>query len=73
MKDPNEEITLLIDVKTKKPGCVILQAIAGLAHNNRFLQETFTNWETNITDDMRKITGTRAQWEKLADKTNNER
>jgi len=68
---PDDEITLLIDVKTKKPGCVILQAIAGLSHNNLFLQSTFTIWATSITPDMKRVTGTRAQWEKLAEKENN--
>mgnify|MGYP001608598208 CR=1 FL=1 len=66
MKDPNEKITLLFDTKQKKPGCMILQAIAGCDQFNQFLQMTFTDYETSITPDMKRITGTREQWEKLA-------
>ncbi len=68
MKDPNEKITLLFDTKQKKPGCMILQAIAGCAQFNHFLQMTFTDMETSITPDMKRITGTRAQWESLAER-----
>ena len=63
----DQQITLLVDVKTKRVGCVILQSMAGLGHNNHFLQMHFDNWETSITPDMKKITGTKDQWIRFAE------
>lgn len=66
MAKDQELITLLVDTKTKKVGCVILQACVGLAQHNQFLQMHFDNWETSFTPDMKKITGTKDQWLRFA-------
>ncbi len=68
-KDPNDEFTLLVDVKTKKVGCVILQSAFGVNYD-RELIHLFDDWETNITPDLAKVKGTRAQWESLAERSN---
>jgi hypothetical protein len=67
---PDEEIVLVFDTKLKRPGCVLLQAIGGCGHNNHFMEMLFDNWLTAPTPDMRRIRGTRAQWEKLAAQLN---
>lgn len=66
----DEQITLLFDMKLRKPACVLLQAAAGCAANNSFLSMTFESkdWLVFPTPDMARITGTRAQWEGLAAK-----
>lgn len=62
--NPTDQITLMVDVKTRKVGCVIIQAIHGLSPDKTLLG--LFDWEVNHTPDMRPVTGTREQWEKLA-------
>lgn len=63
-----DQIVLLFDPKLRRPGCVILQAMAGCGHNNGFMEMNFDNWLTSPTPDMKRISGTRQQWEGLAAK-----
>ncbi len=53
---------VLVDVKLRRPGCVLLQAIAGgecgLVHE--FPNES---WLVGWTDDMRLVWGTDEEWE----------
>lgn len=75
-KDTNEGATapiddgidLVFDVKLRRPACVLLQAAFGCGHNNGFLQSTFEarEWLDQPTQDMRRIRGTREQWQQLA-------
>ena len=64
-------IKLLFDNKLKKPGCVILQVMAGCAHNNTFMQMTFTDWLVNPTPDMKIYEATEDQWREIARKAKN--
>jgi Iap family predicted aminopeptidase len=68
------KIKLLVDVKSRRPGCVLLQAVAG--GDNHFVSATFDtrHWLLSPTENMGMVTGTVAQWRKLAkelDKTHN--
>lgn len=67
------DIVLLFDIKLRRPACVLLQAMAGCGHNN-FLQMNFDSrdWLTAPTPDMRKVRGTREQWQRLAAKAAND-
>lgn len=62
------KIKLLVDTKTRKVGCVLLQAVAGCGENNHFLSMTFdtTHWVLSPTPNMGVVEGTVAQWKKLA-------
>jgi len=53
---------MMVDVKTRKVGCVIIQSAFGCSAANGFLQMHFDNWETSPTPDMRRVTGTKEQW-----------
>lgn len=64
----DDKIVLLFDTKLRKPGCVLLQAAAGCGQNNTFLQMTFEHWLLAPTPDMKRIAGTKAQWQKIAKK-----
>lgn len=41
MKDEDELIQLVFDPVLMRPGCVLLQAAGGCAHNNQFMSMTF--------------------------------
>lgn len=61
-----ETIVLLVDMKTKRPGCVLLQAACG--GDTYKLQQFFDarHWVLAPTKDMQLIRGTPEQWKKLA-------
>lgn len=63
----SERITLLYDTRLKRPACVLLQAIAG--GDSEALLELFDSgdWLVSPTPDMRRVTGTRAEWERAAE------
>lgn len=69
----SEKIVLLYDTKLNRPGCVILQAMAGCARNNEFLQLYFDDWLTSPTPDMKLMRGTREQWIALATRSRSSR
>lgn len=62
-----KDITLLYDTVLRRPGCVLLQAVAG--GDGEAFREFFggaDNWLVSPTPDMKMITGTREQWRKEA-------
>jgi len=61
-------ITLAVDTVSKRPACVLLQAVFGLGENNFFLQQTFDpkHWLVAPTQDMAPVAGTPDQWRRLA-------
>lgn len=61
----NENITLIYDLKQRKVGCVLIQALADCDSSNTHIFET-SQWAVAPTADMRRITGTREEWERLA-------
>ena len=63
-----ETVTMVFDVKQKRPACVLLQAAFGCGESNGFLQMNFDSrdWLVVPTQDMRKIPGTKEQWKTLA-------
>lgn len=67
----DDGIDLVFDIKLRRPACVLLQAIHGCGHNNGFMQMHFDDWLVAPTPDMRKIRGTREQWQQLAAKSSN--
>lgn len=62
---PTDEITLVVDVKNRRPGCVLLQSAYGCGRFNGFLSRTFDteDWLLAPSKDFRRVTGTRQQWE----------
>ena len=68
MNNPNDKFTLLVDVKTRKVACVNLHAVFGVRYDSRIL--SMFNWQVELTDSLRKVTGTREQWEKFAEEQN---
>jgi len=59
-------IRLVYDTKLRRPGCVLLQAAAGCDWT--MLDELGfqpREWLTAPTPDMRRLTGTREEWEEL--------
>jgi hypothetical protein len=67
--DENTKLKLLVDTETRRPGCVLLQAVAGCGENNSFLSMTFDtrHWLLAPTPKMAKVEGTVKQWRKLAE------
>lgn len=70
-KDPKEQITLLFDTKLMRPACVLLQAAAGISGSGSYrgpIYEFFDadDWLVNPTPDMKRMTGTREQWQKVS-------
>jgi hypothetical protein len=61
---PNENLTILFDVKLNRPGCVLLQAATTNSRSSGFVSTQFNaeTWLVAPTKDMRLITGTREQW-----------
>ena len=57
---------LLVDVATKRPGCVLLQAACG--GDNHLVSALFApaDWVLSPTDKMAMVEGTRDQWERHA-------
>lgn len=62
------KISLIYDLKLRRPACVLLQALYGCGDSNGFLQSTFDakEWLTAPTEDMQRICGTKEEWERLA-------
>ncbi len=53
-------------MKSRRPGCVLIQAAMG--GNSHFVSETFDtrHWLLAPTDNMGMVEGTVAQWKKLS-------
>jgi hypothetical protein len=63
----SEQIALVVDVKLRRPACVLLQACMG--GDNHFVSGTFQakHWLIAPTPDMHLVKGTREQWKKFSD------
>ena len=61
-------IKLAVDMNTQRPGCVLIQAVAG--GDSHFVSEMFDTefWVLAPSDNMAVIAGTREQWEGHANK-----
>ena len=58
---------LVVDVATRRPGCVLLQA--GYGGDNHLVSAVFdpADWIVAPTDNMAMVEGTREQWERHAE------
>lgn len=61
------DIVLVFDTELRRPACVLLQAVYGCGQNNGLLQRLFNGrtWLVAPTKGMRRIAGTREQWERM--------
>ena len=70
----NDEITLLFDIEQKRPGCAILQALAGCSSQDLWdVGFDSKDWILSPTPSMRKITGTKEEWGEMARRLQKER
>lgn len=64
------EYTLLIDLKSRKVGCPILQACAGVDYQSLELDYRLLfppeTWFLTPTPDARLVSGTKEQWQHLS-------
>ena len=58
-------VTLLLDLKTKRPGCALLQAVFGGDYSALGQYFNARYWLTTPTKDMQLISGTPKEWERL--------
>src|SRR5690348_5079214 len=68
MSEMDDKITLLIDPKTKRVGCVLLQAAYGFGDGNWMVQQFDTKaWIVGEgMEALRPYTGTREEWKRVA-------
>ena len=62
----SDQITLLFDVKQRRLACVLLQSIAGCDYQHAHLFNS-RDWLTEPTPDMQRVTGTKAEWQRVVD------
>lgn len=63
----NDKLALVVDVKQRRPACVLLQAAFGAFDYHRLMSQFDpASWLVFPTDDMRLIEGSIAQWEHFA-------
>lgn len=68
-----EEITLLFDVKQKRPGCALLQALAGCnSHDLWNVGFDTDDWLLAPTPDMCRIRGTKEEWKRFTEQAHKE-
>lgn len=67
-----EVYVLAVDLESKRPGCVLIQAAYGCTRDetNHLLHMVFSteDWLLAPTNSMARVPGTMAQWQSLADK-----
>lgn len=63
MLDPNRTYKFVIDRKTKKCACVLLQAVLGGDREPCFV---FKDWEVNMSPDFVGVSGTGKEIEEFA-------
>jgi len=63
------QYVMVVDMESKRPGCVLLQAAYGCGEANSFLQSVFDtrHWLLAPAPKMAKIKGSESQWKALAD------
>lgn len=73
MRNPDETFDLVVDVATKRPGCVLLQA--GYGCNSSLVSELFDtdDWVLAPTAEMAVVNGTYEQWKGHAAKLRSKR
>lgn len=59
---------LLIDVKQRRPGCVLLQAMARGDQSTLHKYFDPNDWLLAPTDEMRVVSGTEEEWAKFSDR-----
>ncbi len=61
----SDTFTLIVDVKQRRPGCALIQAVGG---DTMLLKQLFDaeSWLVAPTPDMYSVTGTLEQWEDFA-------
>jgi hypothetical protein len=64
----DETFELVVDLETKRPGCVLLQAAYGCGGNNFLLHHVFSSedWLIAPVTGFARVPGTLEQWKKLA-------
>lgn len=67
-----DEIDVIVDVKQRRPGCLLIQAACGCSEGRALVGSLFdaTSWLVFPTEDMRLVSGTLAQWRQFADECN---
>ena len=67
-----ETIALVVDVKQRRPACVIIQALQGHRDPTGTVSRLFDphTWLTSPTPDMRVVEGTEEQWRAFAKECN---
>jgi hypothetical protein len=64
---------LLLDVATKRPGCAILQSLAGITYRDLegpFYLFDVETWVTSPSPNMARVEGTLQDWKKVAEQVN---
>lgn len=62
-----DEIILLANVEEFRVGCVLLQAVAGCNRHLVYdLGFEVSTWQVSPSDKLRRVSGTRAEWEQFA-------
>lgn len=60
--DPEDKLAMVLDMKTLRPGCVLLQVFGGEGDFDLLLHAYNDIWLLAPTDDMRLVRGTRGQF-----------
>jgi hypothetical protein len=60
------EITLIFDVKLKRPGCALIQALGGCPSHPLYDFWDTKDWLLSPTPDMRRVTGTVEEWRAIS-------
>jgi hypothetical protein len=66
---PESEIRFLFDTETRRPACVLIQAIYG---GDRRACEMFRHWQVDMVKSFVWLSGTEDEVRKFADKVNGE-
>lgn len=66
----SELITMVVDIKDRRPGCAILQAYYGTPNNEVLHLFDADTWVLAPTPNLHKITGTMDQWRNFANECN---
>lgn len=71
MPEADEQFTLIVDAKSGRPACTLLQAaFLGPGYSQALYLFEPSTWLTAPTDDMRRFRGPFAEWERIAEKCN---
>lgn len=62
----SDQIRMLYDPELRRPGCVLLQAVAGGDRRALDIYFSSENWLIAPTPDMKMFSGTHEQWKQIA-------